>query len=177
VGERLVPQGQPLGPANAQASDESALSRVLRQQQLPEEAVESEEQPSLTDAFAGFSFEETESAAGPRSDAVDLTTFEPEREVREPPPPAHPARHWVQVATGRNASAFRFDWQRLVRNSQGLLEGRNAYRASWNRTNRLLTGPFDSLDDAQSFVRELSEVGISAFRFSSSEGEQIIPVN
>lgn len=198
MGSRLVPEGQPLGPAGAEADDDSALSRVLRQQQrteeqesgapvslLPEPSLQLEdqqevqevEQPSLSDAFSDFALADTGSLADAQPGAVDLTTFEPQREVREPPPPEHPARHWVQVATGRNTSAFRFDWRRLVRESQGLLEGRDAYRASWNSTNRLLTGPFDSRDDAQGFVSELSAVGISAFRFSSREGEEVVPVN
>jgi hypothetical protein len=149
---------------------------VLRQQS-PQASAESEEQASLTDAFADFSLEDELGPADTSPGAVDLTTFEPDREVRELPPPEHPARHWVQVATGRNASAFSFDWRRLVRNSQGLLEGREAYRARWNRTNRLLTGPFDSRDTAQQFVRELAAAGISAFRFTSREGEEVIPLD
>ncbi len=180
MGSRLVPEGEPLGPSTTQRNDESALSRVLRQQQVPQETaepVEEVEQQSLDDAFAGFDFDDEDSASGSRPGAVDMTTFEPEREVREPPPPAHPAREWVQVATGRDIAAFRFDWRRLVRNSQGLLEGREAYRARWNQTNRLLTGPFDSRDEAQQFVRQLSAAGISAFRFSSSVGEEVVPLD
>jgi tetratricopeptide (TPR) repeat protein len=180
LGSRLVPEGEPLGPASSPRDDESALSRVLRQQQGPQDAaepVEAAEQQSMDDAFAAFTFEDEESAADPRPGAVDLTTFEPQREVREPPPPQHPAREWVQVATGRDIAAFRFDWRRLVRNSQGLLDGREAYRARWNQTNRLLTGPFDSRDEAQQFVRQLSTAGISAFRFSSSAGEEVVPLD
>ena len=62
----------------------------------------------------------------------------------EPAPPAHPSRHWVQVATGQDTSAFRFDWRRIVRNAGGLLDDAEAFTASWGQTNRLLTGPFDS---------------------------------
>ncbi len=143
--------------------------------QLEEEAEEDE--VSLAEAFSGFTLE-AEGPPPPASGAVDITTFEPVREEpAPPPPPAHPRRHWVQVATGRNVSAFRFDWRRLVRESGGLLEGHEPYRARWNSTNRLVTGPFDSANEAQEFVTALGQQGISAFRFTSAEGQAVVPVN
>ena len=107
---------------------------------------------------------------------MDITTIEPPREVpasQEPAPPAHPARHWVQVATGLDASAFRFDWRRIQRASGDVLGGFEAYRARWGQTNRLLTGPFDSAREAQQMVSELAGAGVNSFRYSSREGEEI----
>ncbi|MDE1466941.1 tetratricopeptide repeat protein [Aurantiacibacter sp. D1-12] len=137
------------------------------------------EQLGLEEAFADFVLPAGNTVA-PSAGAVDITTIEPAREEPEPvepPPPAHPSRHWVQVATGQDISAFRFDWRRLQRNSDGLLEDRDAFTAPWNATNRLVTGPFDSARAAQNFVSELAEAGIDAFRFTSSEGEEVRPLD
>jgi len=142
-----------------------------------------EEQLDLAEAFADFTLPSATSAATPSAGAVDITTIEPARapepepEPAPPPPPAHPSRHWVQVATGQDLAAFRFDWRRIVRGANGLLDGRDAYTAPWNQTNRLVTGPFESRTDAQQFVSELGEAGVDSFRFTSAEGEEVLPLD
>ncbi len=128
----------------------------------------------LAEAFADFTLEGRPVPA--MEGAVDITTIDPPRErpvPAEPAPPAHPARHWVQVATGQDTAAFRFDWRRIVRNAEGLLDDADAFTARWGQTNRLLTGPFDSARAAQEFVSALAGAGVDSFRFSSEEGEQI----
>lgn len=128
----------------------------------------------LAEAFADFTLEGRPVPA--MEGAVDITTIDPPRErpaPAEPAPPAHPARHWVQVATGQDTAAFRFDWRRIVRNADGLLNDADAFTARWGQTNRLLTGPFDSARAAQEFVSALAGAGVDSFRFSSEEGEQI----
>ncbi len=152
----------------------------------PNPAAEAE--VSLAEAFAAF----TLPAATPRvraaAGAVDITAIDPVREVRRPPPPPppppsppppppHPSRHWVQVATGQDVAAFRFDWRRLVREADGVLAGREAYRARWGQTNRLVTGPFASAREAQAFIARLEEKGIDSFRFTSSAGEEVVALN
>ncbi len=137
----------------------------------------SAEQLGLQEAFADFVLPTGRQAVAPTQGAVDITAIEPAREAPEPPPPpAHPSRHWVQVATGQDTAAFRFDWRRIVRNADGLLDGREAFTARWNSTNRLLTGPFDSAGEAQQVVTELAEAGVDAFRFTSAEGEEVRPI-
>lgn len=132
----------------------------------------------LAEAFADFTLETAPvpSMAG----AVDITTIQPRRERPQPeapPPPVHPARHWVQVATGQDTAAFRFDWRRIVRNAGGLLDNAKAFTASWGQTNRLLTGPYPSAREAQEMVSALAEEGVDSFRFSSEEGEEIQSIN
>lgn len=138
------------------------------------------EEISLAEAFADFTLPDADAPVPAAAGAVDITAIEPAREVREPeppPPPAHPSRHWVQVATGQDISAFRFDWRRLSRSADGALDGFTAHRVRWNRTNRLVTGPFDSAGDAQRFVTRLAQEGIDAFRFTSAEGEEVVPLD
>lgn len=136
---------------------------------------------SLAEAFAAFALPPEPVAVRPAPGAVDITAIEPAREVRTPPPPPppprHPSRIWVQVATGQDVAAFRFDWRRLVRQADGLLNGRKAYRARWGQTNRLLTGPFANSREADDFVRRLGEKGIDAFRFASAAGEEVVELN
>ena len=133
------------------------------------------EEIDLAAAFADFTLEAAQpppSAEG----AVDITAIEPPRErpaPAEPTPPAHPSRHWVQVATGQDTSAFRFDWRRIVRGAGGLLDDAEPFTARWGQTNRLLTGPYDTARAAQAVVSELAGEGVDSFRFTSQEGEEI----
>ncbi len=132
----------------------------------------------LAEAFAEFTLPGGALPVAPAAGAVDITAITPAREApppapTPPPPPAHPSRHWVQVATGQDIAAFRFDWRRIVRSADGLLDDREAYTARWNAANRLLTGPFDSARSADQFVTQLSAAGVDAFRFTSTAGEEV----
>ena len=166
---------QPQDPSAQVAAAEADVLPDLTGQELPDEPVD------MAQAFAEFAEAETVPVA-PAANAVDITAIEIRRERPEPavaeppPPPKHPSRQWVQVATGRDVSAFRFDWRRLQRNSDGLLEGKNAFHTSWGQTNRLLTGPFASEREAQQFVTDLGEAGVDAFRVVSQEGQEIKPL-
>ena len=133
-----------------------------------------EEEESVADAFAGFDL--AEASAAPRQGAVDITRIQAPREVAEPPappPPAHPARHWVQVATGRDTSALRFDWRRIARKADGLLDGKGPFVTPWVEANRLLSGPYESRDAARDVVNRLRALEIDSFPFSSDEGQEI----
>ncbi|MBK62421.1 MAG: SPOR domain-containing protein [Altererythrobacter sp.] len=93
--------------------------------------------------------------------------------VGPPPAPANPARHWVQVATGRDRDALAFDWRRISRKAEGALKGKGPYVAGWGATNRLLSGPYDSEAAAQEMVTALNQIGIDSFTFSSKDGETV----
>ena len=125
---------------------------------------------SLADAFADFG---TATPAGPAAGAVDITAIEPPREVEAPPPPAHPARHWVQVATGRDRSALAFDWRRIARRSESLLDGKGPFVTPWGVANRLLAGPYDSAAQAREIVSKLKALDVDSFTFTSAQGEAV----
>lgn len=135
---------------------------------------------SLADAFADFSLSKgtAEAAAG----AVDITKIEPARaevkkpEEAKPKKPVNPSRIWVQVASGRDRAALGFDWRRFSRENAKQFSGRNGYVVKWGRSNRLVTGPFSSQKEATSFVSTLKKAGITAFTFTSQEGEAVDPV-
>jgi len=90
--------------------------------------------------------------------------------------PAHPARYWVQLGIGQNISAFAHDWRKRVREAGGLLDSMKPYRAPATGTNRLLTGPFDSAAAAGEMVTKLKAAGVDALRYSSDEGEEVVPL-
>jgi len=164
VDQRLAPRGTPQGTrvdtSPPEPSGESRLARIAR------------EQASVADAFSGFIAPE-ELPAAASDGAVDISTIEIPREQSKPEPPQHPSRHWVQMATGRDIGALRFDWRRMMRRAPELLDGREAYSTPWGQANRLLTGPFASRDEARQLVRELRQQGFDSFSYTSAEGEKI----
>ena len=138
---------------------------------------------SVSDAFADLlSLPDTSEQPRP-GNAVDITAIEIPREEAaapepaaappEPEKPANVSRIWVQVATGRDRSALKFDWRRLSRQAPEVLDDNGPFVASWGEMNRLLAGPFSSRSAANSAVSALSEQGIDAFRFTSANGEEI----
>jgi len=113
-------------------------------------------------------------------DAVDITTItpakarpKPKAEPKEPPKPKHPSRHWVQVAGGADSGALKFEWRRLVKKAPDAFENMQGWTTPLNKTNRVLTGPFDSKKKAQAFVNTLAKKDISAFTFTSAKGQEI----
>jgi hypothetical protein len=82
----------------------------------------------------------------------------------------------VQVATGQDIAAFRFDWRRIRREAGGLLDSREPFQARWGQSNRLLTGPFPNAAAANAFVAQLTEKGLDSFRFTSAAGEEVRPL-
>lgn len=135
---------------------------------------------SVADAFAAFKLGPEPSFAR-STGAVDITLIEPPREVAEKPPakpepPAHPRRFWVQVATGRDLSAFRYDWRRISRKAPEILGDFKPMTTPWVEANRLLAGPFESEKAAEDAVDKLREAGLDSFTFTSEEGQEIVPL-
>jgi hypothetical protein len=130
------------------------------------------ETASLDEAFSSFTLEATQPEPD-RSGAVDITRIAIPRERAEPPAPVHPARHWVQVATGRDLAALRFDWRRIARQAEGRLDGKGPFTVPWGVANRLLSGPYDSAAQAREIVKTLKELGLDSFTFTSAEGEAV----
>ncbi len=138
------------------------------------------ETASVADAFADLAAL-VEAPTTPAAGAVDITAIEAPREIeREPEPapakPAHPSRFWVQVATGKDRSALKFDWRRLSRSADGLLDGKGPFVTPWGQTNRLLAGPYPNRDAARKALAALQEKDIDSFTFTSPEGQEIEPL-
>ena len=84
----------------------------------------------------------------------------------------HPARYWVQIATG-NANALGFDYRKLIKTYSALLKSRSPYTSEWGRTDRLLVGPFPDLKAAKKWEGDYKNAGGDAFMWKSQIGEVV----
>ncbi len=134
---------------------------------------------SVSEAFTGLAGP-APTAAAPAAGAVDITAIKPAREVREPPkpakpvPPPHPSRHWVQLATGKDREALKFDWRRIARKAPDLLGKRAPHVTRWGEANRLLAGPFPTPEAAREMVKSLRSQGFDSFTYTSPNGEEVV---
>ncbi|WP_298464678.1 tetratricopeptide repeat protein [uncultured Erythrobacter sp.] len=132
-------------------------------------------QPNFADAFGDLGTGDLPDAKT-GSDAVNIASIEVPREAQvapEPAEPVHPRRIWVQVATGRDRSALRFDWRRITRKASRLLRDYDPHVVAWGQSNRLLAGPVESTGEARRLVNALGEMGIDTFSYTSPEGTEI----
>lgn len=142
---------------------------------------QSEARQSIDEAFSGFS-EPSSAAEKPAAGAVDIGALKVRREVppekpkAKPEPPKHPSRVWVQVATGRDRAALRFDWNRMVKKVPDLLKKYDAHVVRWGQANRLLAGPLASEAEARALVKALKAKGQDSFTYTSPNGEEIVKI-
>ena len=142
----------------------------------------------VADAFADFASEGRTSVA-PAAGAVDISALTVKREVEEAPEPeanpkpeskpaqsANAKRYWVQIATGQDRSALKFDYRRIARKADDLLNDYAGYTAEWGETNRLVAGPVASSKAAQALVTALKEKGVDSFTFTSPEGKEVTEI-
>ncbi|OWK31545.1 SPOR domain-containing protein [Sphingomonas dokdonensis] len=85
---------------------------------------------------------------------------------------AEPARIWVQVAGGANKDDLPKAWAAAQSKAEAL-KGKSAYTTPLRATNRVVTGPFKSDAEAREFVNTLAKQGLSAFPFTSDDGQKM----
>lgn len=164
--ESLVPAGVPLGefaldgtaPVPMTAPDAAAMQAASQPDADGVPKPEPEPEPE-SDAV---------SEPAPLAEAGPAAKPEP-----EPEPVRHPSRIWVQLATGRDLEALRFDWRRFTRKAPGLLGDFTAHTVPWGQANRLLAGPIDSRESARELINALKQNGFDTFRYISPQGTQI----
>jgi Flp pilus assembly protein TadD len=83
---------------------------------------------------------------------------------------------WLQLASGRNASALTNEFERMKRDNAALFHGITGYVAEESDRARLIVGPFRGASDAKIFADDLRSIGIDAFRWTSSDSDRIVPV-
>jgi Flp pilus assembly protein TadD len=84
-----------------------------------------------------------------------------------------PARVWVQVAGGANEAALEKAWNALRTKAPDLFRNRQGWSTPLRATNRVVTGPFKSEEEAQAFVNQMAKAGLSGFVFTSTKGQQV----
>ncbi len=85
----------------------------------------------------------------------------------------HPARVWVQVATGSNEAGLPATWKRIRDKSPALFKGLGAASVPFKATNRLLVGPFKSQAEARALVNAMQKSGFAGTTFASEAGQDI----
>lgn len=81
----------------------------------------------------------------------------------------HPARFWVQIATG-GAEALGFDYRRLSRKTPELFKSQNGWTSAWGKTDRLLVGPFADQKAAKKWEGDFKKAGGDGFMWKSENG-------
>jgi hypothetical protein len=84
-----------------------------------------------------------------------------------------PARVWVQVAGGANETSLEKAWNALRTKAPDLFRNRQGWWTPLRATNRVLTGPFKSEEEAQAFVNQMAKADLAGFVFTSTKGQQV----
>ena len=109
------------------------------------------------------------------AEPVKVAKVDPKVAAKAKAEKEHPARYWVQIATG-NANALGFDYRKLIKTYAALLKARNPYTSEWGRTDRLLVGPFADLKAAKKWEGDYKKAGGDAFMWKSEIGEVVSPL-
>ena len=83
------------------------------------------------------------------------------------------ARIWVQDAGGANEDTLNKAWAAQKAKAPELFRGRQGWSTPLRATNRVLTGPFKTADEAQEYVNRLAKAGLSGFVFTSAKGQKV----
>ncbi|GAA0472578.1 hypothetical protein GCM10009096_12180 [Parasphingorhabdus litoris] len=141
----------------------------------------------LSEIIGAIAIPETEKNAGVVP--VDLAAITPakpkpvaekpvEKKVEaKPKPPEHPKRYWVQIATGSDLNALKFDYRRMSKKNADLFAGTNGWTSRWGKTRRLVVGPFDDLSAAKKFEAGFRKNGGDGFAWVSANGTEVNKLN
>ncbi|MEO7634292.1 MAG: hypothetical protein ABIS38_01435 [Sphingomicrobium sp.] len=83
---------------------------------------------------------------------------------------------WLQLASGLNAEALPSQFNRIKSRNRDLFDGISGFVAKGSDRARLVIGPFRSASDAETFAEDLHSVDVTAFRWSNSESDTIVPL-
>ncbi|WP_010162708.1 SPOR domain-containing protein [Sphingomonas sp. PAMC 26617] len=116
----------------------------------------------------------SDKASKKAADAKKLADAKKAEEKRKNDPKLlEPERYWVQLASGANAGDLPKQWAKLKTKNAKALGARSGYVTPQRATNRVLTGPFKTDNEAQAFVNSLAKQGVSGFVFTSEAGQKV----
>ncbi len=165
VADIAVPEAERRAAAAGLTADQLAS---VAAENLAAQAREAEEARTRANAER-----ERRATEAERARAAEAAEAREEREQQR----ANPARIWVQVATGANVSALGFDCRRLSRQYAAAFGSRSCSIAAWNRTHRLLVGPFGNAAAAREWLAGYARAGgDGAFVWNSDAGEEVTAV-
>ena len=133
---------------------------------------------AAAEAAARRERERTDARARAATEAADRARTEEAARVRaeQEERNRNPARTWVQVATGADAGALASDFRRFARADPAVFEGQSGGTAVWNRSRRLVVGPFRTPAAARAWLARFVAAGGDGFVWSSDAGEEVTPL-
>jgi Flp pilus assembly protein TadD len=158
-------------PAVPVASSSFDLGAIVEAIDIPE----SEQQPSQVPVDLKKLKPLAPKATAEQLKVAKVAKVDPKIAAKAKAEKEHPARYWVQIATG-NANALGFDYRKLIKTYAALLKARNPYTSEWGRTDRLLVGPFADLKAAKKWEGDYKKAGGDAFMWKSEIGEVVSPL-
>lgn len=134
---------------------------------------------SLADIIGGITVPDEERAT--KVVPVNLDTIQPakpkpkvvKKVEAKPKEPEHPKRYWVQIATGANRDALKYDYRRISKKQVNLFKGQKAWTSRWGKTRRLVVGPFDDFKAAKAFEVDFRKGGGDGFAWASANGVEV----
>lgn len=97
----------------------------------------------------------------------------PEAKKIEPKKETHPKRYWVQLATGSNLNALKFDFRRMKKKNTKLFGDLTGWTSPWGKTRRMVIGPFEDLASAKKFDAAFRKNGGDSFAWVSANGTKV----
>ncbi|WP_374126456.1 SPOR domain-containing protein [Sphingomonas sp. 28-62-11] len=164
------------------ASDESVLARIISTIGVPAAELEVAPVKPVASPSAGALAAPIDTKAAAKKALADKAAAEKkiadkkladEKAAKAKALKADPPRIWVQVAGGSSVRDLPKEWARLRAKASAAFQSRSPYTTPLRFTNRLLTGPFKSEDEAQSFVNQIARFGLTGFVFNSEAGQKI----
>ncbi|MEW4466398.1 SPOR domain-containing protein [Parasphingorhabdus sp. JC815] len=150
---------------------------------VPAPSAKSNEEPSTRQSLSDIIGSITVPENSQKSDIVpvDLASITPARAQpkvqpaakkpeAKPEPPKYPKRYWVQIATGSDLNALKFDYRRMVKKSPDLFAGLDSWTSPWGQTRRMVVGPFDDIGAAKEFESKFRKAGGDGFAWISNDG-------
>lgn len=158
--QAVAPAAQPVpAPTSAPTFD---LAAIVSSISIPE----SEQKPSAVPVDLSKLRSLTPKPAA--ADAVKGAKVDPKAATKAVAV-AHPARFWVQIATGE-ASALGYDYRKWTKKNADLFKGQTGWTSAWGKTDRLLVGPFPDLKASKKWEADFRKAGGGGFAWKSENG-------
>lgn len=163
-------------PANVmQPASTAGLRAILADLEIEQESVAGP-LPSAAELKAARIAAQRKAAVDAKAEAAVRAAKEA-KEAERLAAARHPARIWVQVATGSNEAGLPGTWKKLKDKAPAVFKGQNASSVPFKATNRLLVGPFRSQSEARALVNAMNKAGLQGSTFSSDAGQVIAKVS
>ena len=82
----------------------------------------------------------------------------------------------MQIASGGDVAALRFDYRNAARKNPDLFKGLSGWSAPYGKTRRMVVGPFASAAEAQAWQKKYTATGAQALVWQSAEGTVVEPL-